>query len=494
MDSLFPGRVMRVVASLLVVLALSLFAPRSEATTYATPAAAQAGCIAEWNAFVAQNSGNAGDSSCILWNNSVVTQPVGFYGITGHCCGAGRTYKWDTSTPPSNPCSSLAPLVPVYVSFKQGQARPAAGATWTLDPITGAKVQCPFNISYSDAQELGDANGNFWVKASETYTGNPTGAQSTTPVAGSSNYNDSTGGAMNPQPSSQSDAPQICGGGSCVDKGTNQACAVAGGAQVCVPLSTATTPAGGCSSGGGATVCAGTPTAPSPVGQPNSTITDPATQIKSSDKYTTGNVQTGAVGSTIVNVFSSGAPTTNGAKPGSVSATKGGSSSTLNGQSGPASSSSTGNGDSFNGGSDCNAPPACQGDAVMCGIAQEQWNTMCSAKKSADDLYKSLAGDGTGPQGADPTPTQSPNSSMAWQSGTSTGNSSADAANQGNYDMAGLGFSSACPLHDMSVPLPGGRAFDIKFSNGCELGGWLRAIIIAFALFAAAKITAGGVG
>jgi hypothetical protein len=81
-----------------------------------------------------------------------------------------------------------------------------------------------------------------------------------------------------------------------------------------------------------------------------------------------------------------------------------------------------------------------------------------------------------------------------WQDGQSTGDPVADAANQGNYDQSGLGFSTACPMVDLTVPLPLGKSLTVPFSSGCKYGDWIRAIVIAFALFAAAKITGGGTG
>jgi hypothetical protein len=293
-----------------------------------------------------------------------------------------------------------------------------------------------------------------------------------------------------------STAPSVCSGGSCYDANANKYCAVdSAGNQACVAGAAANTPAGGCGSGGSATVCAGAaassapPAPPLPPAPPASPISDPATEIHSTDNYTTTTTTGGSAstaptttaGTTTVNVYGQGGSTTgSGQKPG---------------DSGPAPPSSTSpppdsDPGSYAGGQSCTSPPVCSGDPVMCGVGKQSWQAMCQAKASADLLHSDSAGDGKGPPGDEPMHT----SADVWSDTTGTLDPIANAANAGNYDMSGMGFSTTCPLTDMDVPMPFGQHFSIKFSAGCELGGWLRAIIIAFALFAAAKITAGGNG
>jgi hypothetical protein len=289
--------------------------------------------------------------------------------------------------------------------------------------------------------------------------------------------------------------PTICGGGSCYDPSTGNACAVGPSGQVCVKVANASgATSGGCASSGSTTVCGGSPTPPSPVGSQGSTITDPATQIQSSDGYTSANPSTGAATGSTVNVYSSGGSTSSGATTGSLSNGAKGSTSTKNGQSGPASSSSTGgNGDSWGGGGDCNTPPVCQGDAVMCGVTLEQWRTMCSAHMDTTSLIKDVAGDEKGPSSFQSDSSKYSQSDV-WQSGSGgSGNTIGDQANSGNYDSSGFGYNTSCPLQDLNVPF-GSGAFVVPFSEGCVIGPWLRAVIIGFALFSAAVITAGGRG
>lgn len=283
-------------------------------------------------------------------------------------------------------------------------------------------------------------------------------------------------------------APDICGGGSCYDPNTGNACYLDAGGQHCMQMPTGGSQQGGCISSGSTTMCTGV-VAPSPVGSQGSTITDPATQIQSSDTYTSANSSTGAVGSTTVNVYSSGGSTSSGATSGSVSGSKG-SSSTVSGKSGPASgSSSGGNGDSWGGGGDCNTPPVCQGDAVMCGVTLEQWRTMCSAHTDTTTLTKYFAGDGSSP------PTFQQDQSKYSQSDVtvqpSTGNTVGDAANSGSYDATGFGFSTSCPAHDLSVSIGPFGSFTVPFSLICPIGPWIYALVVGFALYRAACVTAG---
>lgn len=278
---------------------------------------------------------------------------------------------------------------------------------------------------------------------------------------------------------------KLCGGGSCMDTNTGMACATAGGGQqVCVKVKP---PQGGeCASGGDTTLCAGNP----PPQPPNPPISDPPGQIGDSDKFGHDKGDGSPITNTTINNYNNaGNAPNNGANPDDP----GTSAPPKKGDSGgdPAPGSSSAGAGSYGGGGDCNTPPVCTGDAVMCGIARQEWTAMCQAKGDADASKQSvtkLFGDGTNPpetppmQGADglwvPTP-------------AGTGDVG-DAANNGSYDTTGLGFGNTCPLHDLEVPIPGG-SFSIPFGKGCDFGGWLRAIILAFATFAAAKITAGGI-
>ncbi|MHA6203502.1 virulence factor TspB C-terminal domain-related protein [Dyella soli] len=432
---------MRAVAALLLVLALSLFAPRSEATTYVTPAAAQAACIAQWNIFVAQNNGNAGDSSCILWNNSVVTQPVGFYGITGHCCGAGFTFQWNTGFVPPNQCSTAAPVSGAF-SGQLAQGAPMCGGQ-----PDGSGCAMTFT---PDSPSFMNRAGTMWATHG-TYR--PSGSQCTPGAVGQGNA---------PPPAA---APaRSCGGGSCYDSANKQFCAVDGsGAQVCVPGSAAASSNGACVSSSSATVCAGTPNAPAPPAPPASPISDPPTQVQSSDKYTTSSPSTGTQ-TTTVNSYSPG----QGLQSGKQSS-----------DDGPASSSTApSKPGTYGGGADCNSPPMCTGDAVMCGIARQEWYAMCSAKAGTDQLHKDLAGDGsTPPQGGTHT-------------GTDLNGGSVDTGDTSQLDASGFGWGTACPFNDLTIQI-GGTTQTISFQPVCDYGVYMRGFVLLLAAFTCAGILGG---
>lgn len=264
-----------------------------------------------------------------------------------------------------------------------------------------------------------------------------------------------------------------CGGGSCVDPTSGKACINdQSGAQYCTPAGSALPPAApNCySDGSSATLCVGSPS-PTP---PNPPVTDPAKQIASSDTY---NVSTSTSSSlTTVNVYNLSGGTTSSGQGTTDSGPAGGG--TPQGTN-PAHASSAGGNGTLSGGTDCNSPPVCTGDSVLCGIARTQWATTCQ-------VHRDIAGTGTPPASS-----SSVSASALWTDGTATGDSAADAANQGNYDTSGFGFAQDCPLQDLTITLAVG-SFDVPFSKGCVVGQWIKGVVLAFAMLAAAKITAGG--
>ena len=192
------------------------------------------------------------------------------------------------------------------------------------------------------------------------------------------------GGDPSSAPAPPAAPAKTCGGGSCCDTASSQCCAVDGsGAQVCVPLKTAQTAPGGCVSSGATTICAGTPSAPTPPAPPASPISDPPSEIKSSDQYTSAGPNGNQTSN--VNVYGAG-----NSKPGSGQKP---------GDDGPASSSSSGgNGDkgdgtSAGGGGDCSSPPMVEGSPALGMIARQTWLLRCAdAGQGSDDSDKSVPG------------------------------------------------------------------------------------------------------
>jgi hypothetical protein len=205
------------------------------------------------------------------------------------------------------------------------------------------------------------------------------------------------------------------------------------------------------------------------------TIADPATQIKGNDAYQMADPTTGAPSSQNVAIYGPvGAPSSNGAKSGAIGA--------------PASSSTAGeNGTgSFSGGTNCNSPPSCTGDAAVCGVARTQWSTTCQ-------VHTDLAGSGPAPSGTSLGAGSGYNQNSLWVA-PSPGGTAGDNANLGNYDATGFGIGTTCPLVDQPVALWGGQSFTIPLQRLCTPLSWLGYLVLAFAYYSAAKITMGGIG
>ena len=338
------------------------------------------------------------------------------------------------------------------------------------DPATGATTQCTRVLSNCSPPVYDVGHGQWGTFC----TASPTGGTS-----GGPGWNDGVGPTSGiPGPPSSPLAPEppppkVCDGVSCYDPGQDKYCAgVEGGGQVCVPGSSGRG-GGGCASSGGSTLCAGAPQPPAP---PSSQVPDPPSQINGAGSTTHATPPTpgsGGQGGGIVIVHT----TTYGA-PGSSANNGAGS-----GDSQPAPPSSSGGAGTFGGGGSCATPPACTGDAVLCGIARTQWATTCQ-------VHNDLAGTGPAPSLSSLGAGLGQGDVWAPDSGGSDG-SEAGEANEGRYNESGFGAPQSCPLHDLDVPLWDGMSFTVPFEQGCTPLGWIRYLVLAFALFWAARITMG---
>jgi len=446
----------------LLVLSAGLFAPRdASAASLPTYQQAYASCQAVVANYPALNL------HCVA--NGTTSCGVVAYTASGG--QYGNAFGYDCSTGPNagNVCASYGPVGHRWVhatvmdgsQFDYPVTPPGSSTTYQCRYTTAALTPALNGYTYVNIQPLGQAADNTPLVAGSMVdaSGKPVAADpGDVPTASS--------------PINSNPAPQVCGGGSCVDPNSNQACGVVGGSQLCVPLPPKATQQGGsCSNGGGGTLCAGNPV---PRPDPNA-VPDPATQIKSSDSYQRTDTSSGASGVQIVNVYGgSGVKTSSGQKTGDV---------------GPASSSSSGGSSgSVSGGGSCDSPPACSGDAVQCGIVREQWYAMCSAKTSADAAFKAVAGDGNGPSTFSSDSAKYGQGDVWVQPNTSQSGTTGGQANNGVYDQSGFGYSRTCPLQDIqftSIP------FVAKFSAGCDVLEDVGLVLVGFALFIAATITAG---
>ena len=118
-----------------------------------------------------------------------------------------------------------------------------------------------------------------------------------------------------------------------------------------------------------------------------------------------------------------------------------------------------------------------------------QWTTTCAVNTSVTTLTTALAG-------ANPTvapPTFAADSTKYTQDSVwvapTTGNTQGDQANAGSYNQGGFGYSTSCPMTDftfssIALTIP-------SATKGCVPLSFFYYICIGFALYRAAKITAG---
>jgi hypothetical protein len=259
--------------------------------------------------------------------------------------------------------------------------------------------------------------------------------------------------ALDPPPVSQP-VPKLCGGGSCVDTSSGQACALNGaGEQVCVKLPPKGAD-GSCASKGDTTLCAGNP-APKP---PNPPITDPATQITGSDQYgsQSGN---GPINNNTVNNYNN---TGNNPNPGKGAGDTDGSDQKPDDQ-------KKDDGTSASGGGDCSTAPMVEGSAALAMIARQAWLLRCAdSGQGADDSDKSVPGlDDVGDKPGD---------------GFKTEISVMD-----KLDFGGFGGGGQCPrLPEFDIGSWG--HYSLNSDWWCELLNKISFLIVALGVWAALTI------
>ena len=474
---------LRKIAGLIIVV-LFFFVASVPAASANTPAAAYSACSTKLSWALANENSSYKGSTCQFISYPSDPTHSGYYLVGGPYGTVGCGGEFGEIPGSYADCLTTSPDNLVLCSSMPD----SNGTAQALDRTSAASVQmCDTTSGY------GAGNGSGCVATFQPGTGiaNSAGGY----VFAGTWHSSGTGctpnpdGTFTPDGSSVPQAPPVgptkppvraCGGGSCVDPSSGQACIVdQAGHQFCTPTGSASpTATPNCySDGSSATLCVGTPNAPP---APNPPVSDPATQITSSDTYraSTSSSQT----TTVVNVFNtSGGTTSSGQSATDLGSPNGGQ---QNGQN-PAHSSSAGGNGTYQGGTDCNTPPVCTGDAVLCGASRAQWSTTCQ-------VHKDLAGTSPAPSASTLGSSGAYDQGSLWVS-SGAGNTVGDQANAGNYDQSGFGYSVQCPMKDLTVPL-GSYSFAVPFSEGCVIGPWLRAIVIAFALYAGAKITAGGVG
>lgn len=256
------------------------------------------------------------------------------------------------------------------------------------------------------------------------------------------------------------------------------------GEWFCVPRQNP--PPGGCISGATGAVCVGKDGQPVP--PPSDPPIKPGTPPDATNNYTITNNTT--TNNYTTNNYSG---TSDGGGSGSSSggsSTSGGNQSNLagNGNSGSRGTDSTGkcadgkvptasgcSGTYADNG--CDTPPACFGDAVMCGQARElhaiKCNTAPAAGGSSGGSDDPGSGDGIDGPGA-----------------SSVSNSVDLGDGAGSLDAGGFGYSRSCPLQDMTFTVMG-KTVTVAMADKCQYLDWVGYLVLAMAYLAAAKIIAG---
>lgn len=474
LDSVSVGRFAGLIA---VAMVLLFAATAADAATYATQYEAYSACVPVAQSYQSQLIPGGAVQPGVIYYSCQVVAPKTYWVVSTVPNSSGKLgddFTWTTDGGFPNPCGSIKPTS----MFMDGKVLDGTTFTENATDAGGNTVACTMTFAPS-GRPIWNPYSNTWQTAG---TASPTGNPSTSGgSSGSGDWIGPDGGPMQPQPtndpaSGSNAPPQVCDGGSCYDPSTDQYCSVSGGVQSCVSGSTASGSPGGCTNtpSGGA-ICGGAPTAP----LPNVPTIDPATDISSTDTYTTANPVTGATTTTVINNYvTNGTTSSSGQGSTDSGPTNGGQS-----QGGsPAHASSSGGNGTLSGGTNCDTPPVCTGDSVLCGIARTDWSATCQ-------VHKDMAGDGTGAAAMASAVSANPPSS-AWVASSSSGNTTADNANSGIYDGSGFGYGTQCPMQDLTVPLPGG-SFVVPFSKGCVIGPWIAGVIKAFALFSALLITMG---
>lgn len=375
-------------------------------------------------------------------------------------------FRCPADIPPSAaPCASLVPVKsPQTGGLHAGQSI----CSKTLDPVSGGFVQCKVSLT-PISPPVGNAfSGGLQSYVLATPTGGLCGGDEPTGLHNADNSTVPPSVAPTPIiPAANTDPPKVCGGASCYDPKSNQYCASGDAGQVCVPAPNPgpSPDPGTCGSNGQTTLCAGNPQAPAP---PKNSVPDPATQTRGNDGYTTADPTTGALGHTGVGAYSNSGGT--GVTSGQSSGDKGpAGSSTAPGGTGNSATDKHGN--SASGGGNCDNPPQCSGDAILCASLTQQFQTKCAISDvpvSASSSPGNLPADG----------------SSAYQP---------DAATDVGIGGTGLDDSGwlarSCPIFAV-VPVAG-TVLDLNNSHWCDflqIGGVL---VLVGAYLRSARILAG---
>lgn len=281
--------------------------------------------------------------------------------------------------------------------------------------------------------------------------------------------------------------PKPCGGSSCYDPSS---CGGHGGFVASTDSGEQVTacgqPGGGCGSGATGAVCTGpTGDVPKPGDPPIPNGQSPSgTDTGTSSATDTGGTTT--VTNTTINVYNgtdtSSGSGSGGSAPGSSSSTGVGGGSNTSGNGNTGQTGTDGNGKCPNGSvptasgcsgtfsdSNCDSPPACYGDAVLCGVGKETWATRCGVQKTYEFM--------------------SDRNGVPVASGSIAASAVIhDVDDTSTFDESGLGWSRACPSNPTFEVL--GKVFTFDLSGMCGLFNTAGIIVLVGAYLTGLGIVA----
>lgn len=431
----------------------------------------------------------------------------------------GASCVWNGYPSGKNPTVSSNCSTLYYTGGYTGEGwRGEIKTTWCIaaDCVAGTRVgSAAVREGYAYDQKTDDRGccASFVKKSSDSYGSNKWWSGDVVDTGGYCNENYAATNGTGGDPGNvkhDSPPPKMCnaGGVSCYDPKSKTACyGTESGEQVCVAVGAPDPGPGGCKSGATGSLCSGAPDG-SPSSPPPDPPIPPDTSPNMQDRY----VRTDGSGTPQVTINVSGySGTSPGSAPSADSGTAGGqagqSNSTASGNSGPNGTSpaqpSSAGGAGDPGGkcpdgsvptasgcsgtyrdNGCDSPPACFGDAVLCGIAVNTKMTQCAVKAAA---AASTGGAGDALKGypdGDPMDASGDPKASSLASEVDLG------AQASSLDAGGFGYSTSCPLVDQSFVVMG-HSITIPLADKCEPLSWIRYIMIALGFFVGAKIIAG---
>ena len=257
--------------------------------------------------------------------------------------------------------------------------------------------------------------------------------------------------------------------------------------------------AGGCAAGATGATCVGNNTPPPPPPDPPV----PGGKPPDSSGTATGKDAGGNTYNYTTNNYSGTSPGPGSSAPatGSSAGSPGGTGSNTNGSGNSGSKGTDSNGNCPDGkkptasgcsgtyrDNGCDTPPACFGDAVLCGIAANTHKAACNpaSGSTAPNPFEGAPSSGSLslPSSGDPTDASGDPTSSSVSNEVDLGDTT-------SLNAAGFGYSSACPLTDGIHFDFLGKSISVDTSTMCTPLSFIYYIVMAFAYFTAAKIIAG---